>query len=42
MDSPLEQYGDPWILIPLAAMFVIIFCCVLGSLKEMDIFRGPS
>jgi uncharacterized membrane protein len=23
-------------------MFVIILCCVLGSLKEMDIFRGPS
>ena len=23
-------------------MFVIVFCCVLVSLKEMDILRGPS
>ena len=42
MDNLLEQHSDPWILIPLAAMFVIIFCCVFGPLKEMDIFRRPS
>ena len=41
-ETSLKPYGDPWILIPLAAMFVIVFCCVLVSLKEMDVFRGPS
>lgn len=42
MTGHLDTYGDLRILIPLGAMFVIIFCCVLMALKEMDMFRGPS
>ncbi len=35
-------YKNPLILIPMIAMFVIIFGIVLRSLKEMDIFPAGS
>jgi hypothetical protein len=42
MIIPLDAHGSLWPLVPLVALFVIIFCCVLKAVEEMGIFRGPS
>ena len=36
----LDAYTHPEVLIPMAAMFVIIFGIVLRSLREMPLFEG--
>ena len=38
----LELYRDYKILVPVALMFVIIFCICLRSLGEIEAFRGPQ
>jgi len=38
----LDTYSQPLVLIPMAAMFVIIFGIVLRSLREMPLFEGAG
>lgn len=40
MSDIATRYSDPLVLIPMAAMFVIIFGIVLRSLREMPLFAG--
>jgi len=40
MNELVTTYGRPVILIPMAAMAVIIFGIVLRSLREMPLFEG--
>jgi hypothetical protein len=41
MDELTTRYSQPLVLIPVTAMFVIIFAIVVRSLKEMPLFaRG--
>ena len=40
MNDVIDRYSDPLVLIPMAAMFVIIFGIVLRSLREMPLFEG--
>lgn len=42
MGKFLEPYEDLRILIPAAAMFLIIFAIVFRTLKEMPLFPGPA
>jgi hypothetical protein len=35
-------YSDPLVLIPVAAIFVIIFGIILRALKEMPLFEGAG
>lgn len=42
MNEMLARYHDPLVLIPMAAMFVIIFVIVHRSLREMDMFPAGS
>jgi len=39
-DDIIGRYENPLILIPMAAMFVIIFAIVMRSMKEMPLFAG--
>ena len=38
----MKTYSNPLVLIPMAAMFVIIFGIVLRSLREMPLFEGGA
>ena len=40
MNELIDRYSDPLVLIPMAAMFVIIFGIVMRSLREMPLFAG--
>lgn len=40
MNDAIHRYSNPLLLIPMAAMFVIIFGIVLRSLREMPLFEG--
>ena len=40
MGDLTKPYADPLVLIPMAAMFVIILGIVLRSLREMTLFKG--
>ena len=40
MQEVIDRYSDPLVLIPMAAMLVIIFGIVLRSLREMPLFEG--
>jgi len=42
MDALPYTYADLHILIPVAAMFLIIFAIVFRTLKEMPLFPGRS
>ena len=42
MDESIKIYSDLRILIPMSAMFVIIFGIVMRSLKEMPLFAGAG
>lgn len=42
MDHLMSRYSDPLILIPMGAMFVIIFGIVLRALCEILIFAGDT
>ena len=42
MDAVVKTYSNPLVLIPMAAMFVIIFGIVLRSLREMPLFEGGA
>jgi len=42
MDEWLRTYSGPLVLIPMAAIFVIIFGIVMRSLKEMPLFAGGA
>ena len=42
MDDLVSPYADPLVVIPMAAMFVIIFGIVLWSLREMPLFAGGA
>ncbi len=39
MDSVVERYSDPLILIPMAAMFLIVFTCVWSALGKLPMFE---
>ena len=40
MSDVIDRYSDALVLIPMAAMFVIIFGIVMRSLREMPLFAG--
>lgn len=42
MDEWINRYSEPMVLIPIAAMFVIIFGIVRRSLQEMPLFEGGT
>ncbi len=42
MNDLITRYSDPLVLIPMAAMFIIIFGIVLRSMREMAMFEGGA
>ena len=40
MPEHIDKYGDPFILIPLIIMGVILFCVIYRTLGDVEIFQG--
>ncbi len=40
MPEHIDKYGDPFILIPLIIMGVILFCVIYRILGDVEMFRG--